>query len=60
MESSTLLTLSNIFNFRSGCITVVLAERDKNEKIKDNNPNIYENKCIKTGVYAIKHLIDNE
>ena len=60
MESATLLTLTNVFNFRAGCITVVISERDKDENINDFNLIKYENKCIITGVSAIKHLIDND
>lgn len=58
MESATILTLSNIFGLRAGCVTSIVSERNIEEKINEESLYYAEDICIKVGVEAIKKLIE--
>jgi len=58
MESSTVLTLGNLFKMKTGCITGVVDNRIQGESILEANKKKAVDNAIKVGVLALKnHLI---
>ncbi len=57
METSTLLTLSSIQNFRAGAICVVFANRNQDQFIAMEKKQEAEDLLIETGLEAIMQLI---
>ena len=60
MESATLLTMCNAMGLKAGCITGVISERTKKEKILENFISIAENNAISVAVEAVKRLLKDK
>ena len=60
MESATLLTMCNTMALKAGCITGVISERTKKEKILENFISIAENNAISVAVEAVKRLLKDK
>ncbi len=60
MESATLLTMCNTMALKAGCITGVISERTKKEKILENFISIAENNAISVAVEAVKRLLNDK
>ena len=57
MESATLFVVCSVLKVKAGCITGVIVNRIKNEKIKVKDLNKGEEKAIKVGIGALEFLI---
>lgn len=60
MESATLLTMCNAMGLRAGCLTGVISERTKREKIIEKVITTAENTAISVAVEAVKRLLSSE
>lgn len=60
MESATLLTMCNTMGLKAGCITGVISERTKREKILEKFISIAENNTIAVAVEAVKRLLKDK
>ncbi len=59
MESATLLTLCNAKGLQGGCVTGVISERTKKEKIMQKMIAAAENNAISVAVGAVKQLLSD-
>ena len=57
MESATLLTMCNAMGLRAGCITGVISERSREDKIIKKMIRIAEGNAISVAVEAVKRLL---
>lgn len=57
MESATLLTMCNSMGLRAGCVTGVISERSKEEKIVESMISTAEKNAIAVAVAALKRLL---
>lgn len=57
MESATLLTMCNALGLRAGCITGVISERSKKEKIVEKMIKTAEGNAIAVAVAALQRLL---
>ena len=60
MESATLLTMCNAMGLKAGCITGVISERKKEEKILEKFISIAENNTIAVAVEAVRRLLKDK
>lgn len=60
MESSTLLTMSSIQNYRAGVVCVVFANRIKNKFIEKDKKLAAEELVIETGLRAFTKIIEQD
>ena len=57
MESATLLTMCNAMSLKGGCITGVISERSKKEKIMKDMISAAEHNAISVAVEAVRNLL---
>ncbi len=57
MESSTVLTLTNVMGLRGGCVTGVIDNRIIKETIDEDDLKIGEENAIKVAVSTLKYLL---
>ncbi len=57
MESATLLTMCNALGLRAGCVTGVISERSKKEKIVEGMIKTAEGNAIAVALGALNHLL---
>lgn len=60
MESATLFTMCNTMGLKAGCITGVISERTKKEKVIEKIIAKAENTAISVAVEAVKRLLSSE
>lgn len=60
MESATLLTMCNAMGLKGGCITGVISERTKREKIIEKIIAEAENAAISVAVEAVRRLLSQD
>lgn len=60
MESATLLTMCNAMGLKAGCITGVISERTKREKIIEKIIAKAEHTAISVAVEAVKRLLSSD
>ena len=56
METSCLLTLATLAEFRAGAVCAIYANRHKNEFIDDKTKDLAEKRCLETGLGAFEIL----
>jgi len=57
MEAATLLTICSALGLRGGCVTVVLVEREKGERIDEEEVRRVEINAIDVGIEGMRSLI---
>lgn len=60
MEASSLFVMSSMAGFRAGCVCAVFGNRHKDKFVDDETKKIGENRCIETGLEAIRQLFEQD